>query len=145
MVNFVSTEFPYIWSNIILGVFVRVFLGKNYIWIGEIQLCATLCDPMDYSLPGSSVHGTLRARILEWVAIPFSRESSQPKDWTQVSHIAGQFFITWATRVELVDWVSQIVFPNMGWPIQAVEGLNRTKNAYSSVNNRELFLHEYLR
>ena len=47
--------------------------------------CLTLCDPMDYNLPGSSVHGILQARILEWVAIPFSRGSSHPKDWTWVS------------------------------------------------------------
>ena len=52
----------------------------------------TLCDPMDCSLPGSSVHGILLARILEWVAITFSRESSQPRDQTQVSCIADGFF-----------------------------------------------------
>ena len=57
------------------------------------QLCSTLCDPMDYSSPGSSVHGILQARILEWVAMPFSRGSIQPRDGTQVSHIAGRFFI----------------------------------------------------
>ena len=56
------------------------------------------CDPMDYSLPGSSVYGILQARILEWAAIPFSRGSFQPRDWTQVSHIAGRFFTVWATR-----------------------------------------------
>ena len=49
---------------------------------------------MDYSLPGSSVHGILQARILEWVALPFSRGSFQPRDWTQVSCIAGGFFTT---------------------------------------------------
>ena len=53
---------------------------------------------MDCSLPGPSVHGILQARILEWVAIPFSRGSFQPKDWTQVSHTAGKFFTVWATR-----------------------------------------------
>ena len=52
------------------------------------QLCLTLCDPMDCSPPGSSVHGILQARILEWVAISFSRGSSQPSDRTQVSCIA---------------------------------------------------------
>ena len=62
------------------------------------QLCPTLCDPMDYSRPSSSVHGVLLARILEWVAIPFSRRSSRPKDWTQVSHIAGRVFTVWTTR-----------------------------------------------
>ena len=56
------------------------------------QLCPTLCNPMDCSLPGSSVHGIFQARILEWVAIPFSRGSSGPRDWTQVSCIEGGFF-----------------------------------------------------
>ena len=62
------------------------------------QSCPTLCNHMDCSLPGSSAHGILQARILQWVAIPFSRESSQPRDRTQVSHIAGGFFTLWATR-----------------------------------------------
>ena len=51
------------------------------------------CSP-----PGYSVHGILQARILEWVAIPFSKGFSQPRDWTWVSHIAGRFFTIWATR-----------------------------------------------
>ena len=55
------------------------------------QLCLTLCDPLDCSWPDSSVHGILQARILEWVAIPFSKESSQPRDRTWVSCIAGTF------------------------------------------------------
>ena len=54
----------------------------------SLQWCPTLFDSMDYSLPGSSVHGILQARILEWVAMPFSRGSSQPRDWTQVSYIS---------------------------------------------------------
>ena len=57
-----------------------------------------LWPPMDCSPPGSSVHGILQARIVEWVAYPFSRASSQPKDWTQVFCIAGGFFTSWATR-----------------------------------------------
>ena len=56
------------------------------------QLCLTLCDPMECFLPGSSVHGIIQARILEWVAIPLSRGSSRPRDWTQVYCIAGGFF-----------------------------------------------------
>ena len=52
------------------------------------------CNPMDYGPPGSSVHGILQARILEWVAMPSSRGSSQPKDGTQVSCITGIFFAT---------------------------------------------------
>ena len=53
------------------------------------ELCPTLCDPMDYT-----VHGILQARIQEWVAFPFSRGSSHPRDQTQVSHISGGFFIS---------------------------------------------------
>ena len=56
------------------------------------QSCPTLCYSMDCSPPGSSVHGILQARILEWVAITFSRGSSWPRDWTQASCIAGRFF-----------------------------------------------------
>ena len=56
------------------------------------------CDPMDCSPSGSSVHGTLQARILEWVANPFSRGSFRPRDWTQVARNTGRFFTVWATR-----------------------------------------------
>ena len=56
------------------------------------QSCPTLCDRMDCSLPGSSVHGIFQARVLEWVAISFSRESSQPRDWTRVSRIVDRCF-----------------------------------------------------
>ena len=63
-----------------------------------IQLCLTLCDPVDYSLPDSSIHEIFQAKILKWVAISFSRRSSQLKDWTQVSHIVGRRFTVWATR-----------------------------------------------
>ena len=62
------------------------------------QLCPTLCNPIDYSPPDSSVHGILQARPLEWVAIPFSRGYSWLRDWTQVSCISGRFFTVWATR-----------------------------------------------
>ena len=67
------------------------------------QSCLTLYDPMDCSLPGSSVHGIFQARVLEWVAIAFSRGSSRPRDWTQVSCIAGRRFTVWATR-EARSW-----------------------------------------
>ena len=73
------------------------------------QLCLTLCNRKDYSLPGSSVHGILQARILEWVAFTFSRGSSQPRDRTQVSHTGGRFFTTWATREaqeRVLEWVA---------------------------------------
>ena len=58
-------------------------------WLSRVP---TLWDPVDYT-----VRGILQARILEWVAVPFSRGSSQPRDWTQVSRIAGRFFTSWAT------------------------------------------------
>ena len=62
------------------------------------QLCLTLCKTMDYSLTGCSVLGVLQARILEWVAIPFSRKSSWLRDRTWVFCIAGRFFTSWATK-----------------------------------------------
>ena len=62
------------------------------------QSCPILCDPMDCSLPGSSVHGIFKTRVLEWVAISFSRGSSQPRDQTQVSWVVGRRFTIWATR-----------------------------------------------
>ena len=67
------------------------------------QSCLTLCDPLDCSPPGFSVHGILQTKILEWVAIPFSRGSSRPRDQTQVSHIVGRFFTFWPTR-EALRW-----------------------------------------
>ena len=76
------------------------------------QLCPALCNLMDCSLPGSSVHGIFQARILEWVAIPFSRASSQPRDWTQVSCIAGRFFTVWATRENRIQILA--VFYDLG-------------------------------
>ena len=62
------------------------------------QLCPTLCDTMDGSLPGSSIHGIFQARVLEWVATSFSRGSSQPRDRTWISRIVGRYFTIWATR-----------------------------------------------
>ena len=60
------------------------------------QSCPTLCNPRDCNLPGSSVHGIFQARVLEWVVIFFSRGSSWPRGWTQVSYIAGRRFTVWA-------------------------------------------------
>ena len=68
------------------------------------QSCPTLCNPMDYGPPGSSVHGILQGRILEWVVMPFSRGFSQPRDWMWASHTAGRPFTIWATRVALKLW-----------------------------------------
>ena len=68
-------------------------------WSEVAQSCMTLCDPMDCSLSGSSIHGIFQARALEWVAISFSRGSSQPRDQTQVSRIVGRRFTVWATNL----------------------------------------------
>ena len=62
------------------------------------QSCLTLCDPIDCSLQGSSVHGIFQARVLDWVVTSFSRGSSRPRDRTWASHIAGRCFTIWATR-----------------------------------------------
>ena len=70
------------------------------VWmLKSLLLCQTLCDPMDYSPPGSSVHGILQARILKWVAMPSSRGSSWPRDWTCISCIGRWILYHWATSV----------------------------------------------
>ena len=79
-----------LWGNI---TYFLTLLPWGKVKVKVTQSCLILCDPMDYTVPG-----TLQARILEWVTFPFSRESSQPRDWTQVSCIAGKFFTSWATK-----------------------------------------------
>ena len=75
----------------------------------SLQSCPTLWDTIDCSPPGSSVHGILQARILEWIAIPFSRGSSQPRDWTWVSCTTGRFLTNWASK-EVQYWPRR--YPN---------------------------------
>ena len=72
-------------------------------WSEVAQLCPTLCDPMDCSLPGSSVHGIFQAIVLEWIAISFSRGSSQPRDRTRVSRIVDRRFTVWAKSLRYYD------------------------------------------
>ena len=75
--------------------------GLGWGWRGQsdvTQSCPILCDPVGRSPPGFSIHGIFQARVLEWVAISFSRRSSRPRDWTWVSCIAGRRFTLWATR-----------------------------------------------
>ena len=74
-------------------------IDSGKVKVKVIQSCPVLCNPMDYT-----VHGILQARILEWVAFPFCRGSSQPRDRTQVYHIAGRFFTNWATREAQEYW-----------------------------------------
>ena len=95
-------------------------LGGDHGWIPELgrssgvkakslvtQSCPTLWNPMNCSPSGSSVHGSLQTRILEWVTISFSRGSSWPRNWTRVSHVAARLFTNWATR-EDDPWVENI-------------------------------------
>ena len=77
------------------------------------QPCLTLCDPVDCSLPGSSVHGILQARILEWVAIPFSRGSFWPRDRTPVSCIAGDSLLSEPPGKPALPSVSPWPFPHL--------------------------------
>ena len=84
------------------------------------QSCPTLCDPMDCSLPGFSVHGVFQARVLDWVAISFSRGSSLSRDWTQVSCIAGRRFNLWVTREghggqDIGTLATDLAMKNQGW------------------------------
>ena len=76
------------------------------------QACLNLGDPMDCILPGSYIHGISQARILEWVAISFSRGSCPPRGWTHVSCIVGRFFTIWATT----DYQRTIILPNNSTP-----------------------------
>ena len=89
------------WDSILLDRGVRV--------CEFIQLCLTLCDPMDCSPPGSSIHAVLQARILEWVVMPSSRGSSRPRDWTHVSYIS-------CTGRRVLDPGSIGIFPNIMTP-----------------------------
>ena len=75
------------------------------------QLCLTLCDPMDCSLQGSSVHGIFQAILLEWIAISFSRGSSQPRDRTWVFCIVDRRFTVWATR-KVLTTSARSLLPN---------------------------------
>ena len=112
---FCETEDPFTLLPHCLSLFILTFdfsssfLLSLWLYKSEVaQSCLTLCDPMDYSLPGSSIHRIFQARILEWVAISFSRRSSQPRDWTQVSHIVSRCFTVWATREVIKNLASKI-------------------------------------
>ena len=97
------SQFMWIWYSfrLISFVFRIVWFVSSYFslkWSEVAQSCPTLFNGMDCSLTGFSVHGIFQARILEWVAISFSRGSSWPRDWTWVSCIVGRRFTIWATK-----------------------------------------------
>ena len=96
-------------GSLVLNI-LRLSLDLQWSEVKVTQSCPTLCDPMDYI-----VLGILQTRILEWVAIPFSRGSSQSRDQTQVFHITGRFFTSWSTR-EALDlqwryWIGSLLDP----------------------------------
>jgi len=81
------------------------------------QSCPTLGNPMDYKPPGSSVHGILQERILEWVAIPSSRGSSQPRNQIHVSSITGVFFTIWAIREATREATMEVPITHILWEV----------------------------
>ena len=110
------------------------------VWVLVARSRPTLCDPMDCSLPGSSVHGILQARILEWVAIPFFRGSSWPRDRTQVSCTAGRFFTAWATREDrllLYICLNQQDGQGWAWPLRQPWTLGDDCCQHTSVSCKE--------
>ena len=95
----------------------------NVLWKVQVQVQVlvaqwypTLCGPMDCSLPGSSIHGISQAGMVEWIAISFSKGSSQPRNRTQVSCIAGKFFTDWAT------WETQAQLEKGPGPSSRIDG-----------------------
>ena len=102
MIHFINWKYHKMWEiqNKAVNKYMTMILSKLSIvqFSSVTQSCPTLCDPMDCSLPGSSVHGVFQTRVLEWVGISFSRGSSQHRDRSRVSLIAGRQFTIWAIR-----------------------------------------------
>ena len=103
--------------SIYIYIYVYIYIWVKLLVVWAAQSCLTLCDPMNHRPSGSSVHGIL-PRILEWVAIPISRGSSQSRDWTWVSCVAGRFFTISATRKAsyyvCIHWIGRRIF--LGFP-----------------------------
>ena len=127
---------------------------RFHLWVGKIpcrrkqqvkvlvaQSCLTLCNPTDYSQPGSSVHGILHARILEWVAIPFSRGSSKSRDQTWVFCITSRFF----TIGEPPGSSNPLQYSCLGNPVErgawqaTVHGVTKESDMTQQLNNNYHF------
>ena len=102
--------------------------------------CPTLCQPMDCSPLGSSVHGILQARILEWVAISFSRGSSWPRDPIWVSCTSGRFFTIWTTRETCKNLLTYFISKNTDWMTRHI-GTSEVKFKFKNI---DLYLYKYL-
>ena len=117
---------------------------SSHMKVKVTQLRLTLCDPMDYAL-----HGILQARILQWVAFPFSRESFQPRDRIQVSLIVGEFFTSRNTKEAQEYWSGQAIhspvdlpYPviNLGSPALQVDSLPAELSGKPILSTREAHL-----
>ena len=97
--NFKAQISTYTGSQYSLGVWERNLIFKGLLKVKVAWSSLTLCDPMDHT-----VHGILQARILEWIAFPFSRDLPNPGTEPRSSHIAGRFFTSWATRKTLKEY-----------------------------------------
>ena len=106
--------------------------------LSSLQLCLTLCNHMDYSPLGSSVHGILQTRILEWVATPFSRGSPQPRARTWVSCIGGRFFTIWDIREAPSLSADESI--NTPWYIHTMKWYSVIKNVWTHVSLNSGFL-----
>ena len=130
----------------------------------SLQFCPTLCNPMDCSPPGSSVHGIFQARILGWDAMPSARGSSQPRDWTCISYIAsiaGRFFtychtweasfdmhcllknVTQALSLNAIFWETSVIWKQSGersecagWSAKEERWAEVQVNLYTQESNR---------
>ena len=112
---------------------VYMFVCMCILKVKFTQSCLTLCNPMDYT-----VHGILQARILEWVAVPFSKGSSQPRDRTRVSHIADGFFASWATReAHVCVYVYSKISTRECWMSEWINWINQLTNGQSFRHNLE--------
>ena len=107
-------------------------------WKWKSLSCVRLCDLMDYT-----AHEILQARILEWVAVPFSRGLSQPRDQTQVSHIAGRYFTRWATREAKQTYIdkwnrieSTEINPHIHNQLKCDKGVEKTPSGRNSLFNK---------
>ena len=112
-------------------------------WWFRREVVFDSCDPRNCSLPGSSVHGILQARILEWVTISFSRGSSRPRNRIRLSSIAGRFFIYWAMRavkctpVIIAEWrKGKSGGPTAEWGRLRRVGMSPSRRSSSSILQR---------
>ena len=124
--------FPSLSLNIYI--FILIFLYESESLFS--QSCLTLCDPMDCSLPGSSVHGIFQARVLEWIAISFSRGFSRPRYPTRVFHIVGRRFTVWATKEAIYVFIYMNACIHMGFPGDKEHTVSKVMSLFFNVLSR---------